>query len=192
MGAFLLVVLSLASSAAAETRQSGKLSSIAIENFGPVNDRYYRGAQPKGHDYADLAVLGIKTVIDLTADGDPREAGLVQQAGMTFHRIPMTTHDEPSPEAVSQFLSLVNNPANQPVYVHCQGGQHRTGAMTAVYRMTDDGWTADRAFTEMETYGFGPSFLHATLKDFVYTYYRGIDHQHDKPLLTAGRTDATK
>src|SRR5439155_15865092 len=111
-----------------------------------------------GHDYADLAAAGVKTVIDLTgtSDADQREGGMVQAAGMKFVRIPMTTHDAPAPEAVAQFLKLVNDPANQPVYVHCQGGHHRTGVMTAVYRMTEDGWNADRAYHEMQQYGFGP------------------------------------
>ena len=31
------------------------LDNVRIENFGRVNDRYYRGAQPKGRDFADLA-----------------------------------------------------------------------------------------------------------------------------------------
>ena len=43
-------------------------SHIRIDNFGRVSDRYYRGAQPMGHDYVDLAALGVKTVINLTSD----------------------------------------------------------------------------------------------------------------------------
>jgi tyrosine-protein phosphatase SIW14 len=56
------------------------------------------------------------------------------------------------------------------VYVHCQGGKHRTGAMTAVYRITHDGWTADRAYAEMQHYKFGPALFHPALKNFVFTY----------------------
>ncbi len=33
---------------------SGALSNIRIDNFGRVASTYYRGAQPRGHDYADL------------------------------------------------------------------------------------------------------------------------------------------
>ena len=44
------------------------LSKIRIDNFGQVNANYYRGAQPKDDDYADLAALGIKTLINLTSD----------------------------------------------------------------------------------------------------------------------------
>ncbi|HZL94875.1 MAG TPA: hypothetical protein VFB99_14560 [Vicinamibacterales bacterium] len=68
-------------------------------------------------------------------------------------------------------LQLVNNPANQPVYVHCAGERHRTGVMTAVYRMTHDGWNSDRAFKEMKQYDFGADFLHPEFKRFVFGYH---------------------
>jgi protein tyrosine/serine phosphatase len=64
----------------------------------------------------------------------------------------------------------VNDPASQPVYVHCVGGKHRTGVMTAAYRMTHDGWTSDKAFTEMKQYKFGMDMLHPEFKRFVYNY----------------------
>ena len=156
---------------------SAAFAKVSIENFGQVNDRYYRGAQPEGRDYEDLAALGVRTIIDLTDDGNADEAGLAAGAGMKFFRIPLTTHAQPSAQAVAQFLALVNDAANQPVYVHCQGGRHRTGVMTAVYRMSHDGWTADRAFTEMQNYKFGPVFLHSALRDFVYDYYDRLDRK---------------
>src|SRR5262249_49324783 len=55
-----------------------------------------------------------------------------------------------------------------------QGGRHRTGTMTAVYRMTQDGWTADRAYQEMKQYKFEGFPSHPTLKRFVYDYYTQI------------------
>jgi tyrosine-protein phosphatase SIW14 len=146
------------------------LSSIDIDNFGRVNERYYRGAQPDAGDWADLKALGIRMVIDLQKDGDTGEQGLVEQAGMSFHRIPMTTHEPPAAETLATFLALVNDPANQPVYVHCAGGRHRTGVMTAAYRMTAEGWTADKAFREMKQFKFGADFLHPEFKQFVYAY----------------------
>jgi protein tyrosine/serine phosphatase len=162
-----MLVFALAASAAADAPFAG---SIRIDNFGQVNSRYYRGAQPKGGDYANLAAFGVKTVIDLTKDGDAQEASVVKAAGMAFYRIPMTTHEPPSKDKVARFLEIVNDPANQPVYVHCQGGRHRTGVMTAVYRMTNDRWTADQAFAEMKKYRFGADFLHPEFKQFVYGY----------------------
>jgi protein tyrosine/serine phosphatase len=158
------------STASSATEKIVDLSTITISNFGRINENYYRGAQPRGRDFASLAALGVKTVIDLTKDGNQAEPGLVQAAGMRFFRIPMTTHEPPSPSTIEYFLQLVDDPANQPVYVHCQGGRHRTGIMTAVYRMTVDGWTAARAFAEMKQFRFGADYLHPEFKRFVHEY----------------------
>jgi protein tyrosine/serine phosphatase len=166
--------LSVAAPAGAKTpaaAQAIALPAIGIDNFGQVNAHYYRGAQPQGQDFAALARLGVKMVIDLASEGDVNERANTERAGMQFVRIPMTTSDRPSQEVIDKFLALVNDPANQPVYVHCMGGRHRTGAMTAVYRMTQDGWNADRAFSEMKQYKFGADFLHPALKSFVFDFF---------------------
>src|SRR6188508_3379568 len=101
-------------------------AAITIGNFGQVTPTYFRGEQPEGAEYASLAAFGIKTVIDLQADGPGSERGQVEKAGMQFHRIGMTTHTAPTKAQIAEFLKLVNDPANQPVYVHCAGGKHRT------------------------------------------------------------------
>src|SRR5215470_8380282 len=154
-----MFALSLAIPAAAQTATSSALSRVHIDNFGMVNANYFRGAQPQGRDYADLAAIGVKTVIDLTDDdSEPMEAAMVGRAGMKAIRMPMNTHTPPTSSQIAQFLTFVNDPANQPVYVHCVGGRHRTGVMTAVYRMTQDGWSADQAFQEMKRFKFGADF----------------------------------
>src|SRR5438067_8415090 len=115
------------SPAAAAARAIALPAVVGIDNFGQVNPLYFRGAQPKGRDFDDLAKLGVKLVIDLAAEGDTNERANAERAGMKFVRIPMSTTERPSQAAVDQFLSLVNDQANQPVYVHCMGGRHRTG-----------------------------------------------------------------
>jgi len=174
-------------STALASAADAKAANVRIDNFGRVNDHYFRGAQPEGQDYADLKALGVKTVIDLTggSDASASEPGLVKNLGMNFVRIPMDTHVTPSAETIAHFLSIVDDPANQPVYVHCQGGRHRTGVMTAAYRMTDEGWSADRAFSEMKDYKFGADFLHSEFKDFVYAF-------HPTPVAAVRATPATK
>jgi tyrosine-protein phosphatase SIW14 len=162
------------------------VSQISIENFGKVNEQYYRGAQPTGREFADLKSLGVKLVIDLAREGDKNEASNVEAVGMRFVRIPLSTTDAPPKAAIDEFLRLVNDPANQPVYVHCMGGRHRTGALTAVYRMVQDGWTADQAFSEMKRYRFGADFLHPELKKFVYAYFSGLDKTRAPKVLVAG------
>ena len=186
--AALLVTFSLAVPAAAQNRytdarsNTAAVSTIRIDNFGQINPTYYRGAQPNGRDYADLASLGVKTLINLTSDdADASEKGMAEHAGLKYVQIPMTTHEPPTSAQLAEFLSLVNDPANQPVYVHCVGGRHRTGVMTAAYRMTQDGWSADRAFTEMKQYKFGADFLHSEFKEYVYGYHPNLAHAAAAP-----------
>jgi uncharacterized protein (TIGR01244 family) len=174
----LLVALSLGAPAAAKGAAGAgsatavaDISRIHIDNFGRVDAMYYRGAQPEGHDYADLAALGVKTIINLTSDdAAPDEKAMAEQAGLRYVQIPMTTHDAPTSAQLAEFMKLVDDAASQPVYVHCVGGRHRTGVMTAAYRMTQDGWTADQAFKEMKDYKFGADFLHPEFKKFIYGY----------------------
>jgi protein tyrosine/serine phosphatase len=165
--AALALTLSVALPAAAGSNE--RLANIRIENFGQVSDHYYRGAQPEGRDYADLAALGVRTIIDLQTDGDPNEARLAKAAGLNYYVIPMSTRRAPTADQLAMFFRLVSDPAN-PVYVHCKGGRHRTGVMTAAYRMAFDRWTADRAYDEMKRYDFGPSFLHPEFKSYVYSF----------------------
>jgi protein tyrosine phosphatase (PTP) superfamily phosphohydrolase (DUF442 family) len=177
--AAVLLSLSLVASAQTAVHQPqidvnagvGKLSQIRIENFGRISPNYYRGAQPSDRDYNDLAGLGIKTVVNLTShDAVVGEKTRVEATGMTYFHIPMTTRVVPTPAQIAAFLGIVTAPARQPVYIHCVGGKHRTGVMTAVYRMSQEGWPSDRAFKEMKQYKFGADFLHPEFKQFVYGY----------------------
>jgi protein tyrosine/serine phosphatase len=163
-------VLALAVLAVAQTSSDSRLTNIRIKNFGKVDQNLYRGAQPKGRDYTDLAALGVKTVIDLQQDGESGEQEDVEAAGMRFYRIGLSDSSWPAPDKAEQFLKLVNDPANQPVFIHCHGGRHRAGTMTALYRITHDKWTADQAYAEMKRYEFERGFGHGTLKDYIYDY----------------------
>ena len=132
-----LLLLSLATIGAAQAgpargNQSGgrQPAPIRIDNFGRISPTYYRGAQPQGRDYADLAALGVKTVINLTSyDAMADEQELV--AGGRHEVRGDADDDARDADADScAFLDIVNDPANGPVFVHCVGGKHRTGVMT--------------------------------------------------------------
>ena len=156
----------------ANSKASG--SAVDVENFGQVTDFYYRGAQPKGDEYNQLAAIGVKTIIDLRDDPKDYAKILTEQAGMKYINLPLSDKDYPPPDAASKFLSLVNDKENWPVYVHCAGGRHRTGAMTAVFRMTVQGWDANRAYEEMKDYDFYTRFGHKAMKRYVFDYFRGL------------------
>ena len=171
------VIVALAILTVAQTAQGDKSSKVQIKNFGCVNENFYRGAQPKEQDYADLAAMGVKAIIDLQRDGNTTEQGLVEAQGMKFYRIGMSDKNQPSAEQAELFLKIVNDPANQPVFVHCLGGRHRTGAMSAIYRITHDGWSADQAFLEMKRYDFEYGMGHGSLKRYVFDFYSHIEEK---------------
>jgi len=162
---------------AVPTRPDKNFANVTIKNFGQMDDHFYRGAQPNGQDYADLAAMGVKTIIDLQRDETTPEQALVEAQGMKFYRIPMRDKSQPSAEQADLFLKIVNDPANQPVFVHCAGGRHRTGAMSAIYRMTHDGWSADQAFLEMKRYDFEYGMGHGSLKTYVYAFFTKIEEK---------------
>ena len=169
-GAVIVLALTLAVPAIADSGHSPHLDGIRIANFGRVSETYYRGAQPVGRDFAELAALGIRTVVDLQEYGDPAEPAAARAAGLRYVRIGMNTRVNPTPAQVEQFLSIVNDPDQGPVFVHCAGGHHRTGVMTAVYRMMNDRWTGAQAFAEMKKYGFGADVLHPEFRAFVLAF----------------------
>lgn len=147
-------------------------SQAGIHNFGKVNDNYYRGSQPRGAQLVELKRLGVKTVIDLRKDSEEGSPERARAEGLRYFNIPLTTKRAATDEQAEYFLKLVNDPANWPVYVHCKGGRHRTGEMTAVYRITRDGWTARQAYEEMKRYDFEDSFFYPrSLKKYVFSYY---------------------
>ncbi len=165
----LSVMLAIALWAGAQTKDPAE---IGISNFGRVNPDYYRGSQPDGAGFARLKQLGIRTVIDLQENGDPREPARVRTTGMQYFNIPLSSLRPATEEQTEYFLRLVSDPQNLPVYVHCAGGRHRTGEMTAIYRISHDGWTADKAYQEMKKFDFYSMGGHGSLKEYVYGYYR--------------------
>jgi protein tyrosine/serine phosphatase len=169
-----------------QTTQQADFSDVKIKNFGQMDERFFRGAQPKEKDYQALAALGIKTVIDLRADPEDYEKPVVESLGMRYVNIPMIEKKYPSAEQVEQFLTLVNDPGTGKFYVHCAGGRHRTGVMGAVYRFTHDGWNFDQVYAEMKQYDFYTRWGHGDFKKFVEDYW-----QHMQATGSSGAAAAT-
>jgi protein tyrosine phosphatase (PTP) superfamily phosphohydrolase (DUF442 family) len=185
----LFAVLLLTITAAAQQQpsrdavQSGAPAN-SIKNFGQMDARFYRGAQPKTReDYEALAAMGIKTVIDLRDDPKEYEKPFVESLGMKYVNIPMITKKYPTEEATQAFLKVVGDPETGKFFVHCAGGRHRTGAMGAVYRFHFYNWTFEQVYSEMKQYDFYTSWGHGAFKDFVEDYYKRV--QADKASALA-------
>ena len=168
------IVVAIGSPAFAKKHSDAAFSNIHISNFGKMDDRFYRGAQPDESDYKDLKALGIKTVIDLQDHPTNYERRDVEALGMRYVNIPMSDSSYPKEESINAFLKLVKDPATGVFFAHCAGGRHRTGVMGAVYRFNVNHWTYDQAYAEMQDYDFYTRFGHGDLKTYVQDYAKRV------------------
>lgn len=117
-------------------------------------DGLYRGGQPDAKGFEFLKQKGIKTVINLRTEND--EEAVVKNLGMNYIQIAI---DNPKPwskiseSAITKYFEVVNNPANYPIFFHCRRGADRTGAITAFYRIANQGWDAKKAYNEARNVG---------------------------------------
>jgi protein tyrosine/serine phosphatase len=172
--ATLLMIFSAFAGFAEAKGKESKFSNIKIDNFGQMDDRFYRGSRPKDSDYSALAALGIKTIIDLTDNSREYEQTAVERAGLKYVNIPMEDKSYPSMDQINAFLKVVDDPATGKFFVHCAGGRHRTGVVGAVYRFTYDHWTLDQVMAEMNQYEFGSGVGHGKQKAFVNDYWQQL------------------
>ena len=150
---------------------------VALENFSSFGPGLYRGARPEELGFQDLKKLGIKTVIDLqggdrkdrdfgdiaemievgeTRDWIRFEKKMVESMGMRFVNIPIDSLDAVNNregKGLGKVLSMMNDPQNQPVYIHCEHGADRTGLAVALFRVYFQNWTKQAAHDEMVEHG---------------------------------------
>jgi protein tyrosine/serine phosphatase len=187
--ASLFAVFLLSAAAYAKGSSNPAFPNVHIKNFGQMDARFYRGAEPKGlEDVQALKDIGINTVIDLQEKPEPDERGEVESLGMRYVNIPMVDKAYPKPEWVAQFLKTVDDPATGKFFVHCAGGRHRTGSMGAVYRFEKYGWNYDQVYAEMKQYDFYTSWGHGDFKTFVEDYARQMQARGPRPATAVAST----
>jgi protein tyrosine/serine phosphatase len=179
----------------------GAWASVQITNFSQVSAEIYRGGRPEdAASMADLKAMGIKTVIDLQGGDignstfgwiaglmEPGEAPswiayekkTVEGLGMKFVNVPINSLDEMtsvSGYALGRAIALMNDPKNQPVYVHCEHGIDRTGMLIALYRVYYQNWTRQAAYDEMVEKGhtFMRQLITGDMSTFFWAATKGM------------------
>jgi len=163
----LALTLGLVTVSFAQAELKKDFSNIKIGNFGQMDERFYRGAQPLESDYQSLKDLGVNTVIDLRNDPTEYEKRSVEALGMKYVNIPMSGWKSPKQEDVDAFLALVDKADTGKFFVHCKAGIHRTGVAGAAYRYTKYNWSYDQVFKEMKDYNYSNGLVHGALGSFV-------------------------
>lgn len=132
-----------------------------LPNFACISPVLYRGAQPTRDGFRQLERLGVKTVVNLRSMHDDRP--LLEGTSLRYFRLPTTAWGI-SQWQMRQFLAIVMDPANQPVFVHCQHGSDRTGFVVGGYRLLEQNWDCESVFVELHTFGFHAIWGHIPQK----------------------------
>jgi protein tyrosine/serine phosphatase len=151
---------------ASAARPAERATPIDVSlNLYQIVPGLYRSAQPKQRDVALLNELGIRTIISFRAN-NPDE-GRLDVPQINLVRVPMNTWDIGDDEIISALRAIEKARRDGPVLIHCQHGADRTGVVSAMYRIIEQGWTAEQAVRELRQGGYGFHSIWAHLPRYV-------------------------
>ena len=136
---------SLYSSQRAKVKKLKAPPAADLKNFHEFSRNIYKGAQPTAEGFKKLKKMGIKTIIDILPNHSDEK--LIEGLGFSYFQIPVKLW-KLEDNGVIQYLKIVTNTKNYPVFIHCDDGDEKTGLMVAVYRMYAQNWTTYDATKE--------------------------------------------
>ncbi len=120
-----------------------------------VSDGLYRGPYVNKKRLVELKKLGIKTIVNVRLNPHKDSQKMAKEMGIKWVHIPSGVFIAPREKEWDQFLSIIEDPANKPVYLTCTIGADRTGFYVALYRLAEQHWQRDEAVSELRE-GFSP------------------------------------
>jgi protein tyrosine/serine phosphatase len=159
-----------------------------LGHFFQVDSNLYRGQQPSDKGFEMLKAKGIKTVVNLryTKSAIAHEKEVVEKLGMKYVSIPINCFKLVPQGQVDEWLKTVNDPANQPVFLHCKHGKDRTGSFTGIYRVETQDWKFSQAYKEMKEKGFRTFWLNLTYATYKFAKKNEKDAPAPAELKQAG------
>jgi protein tyrosine phosphatase (PTP) superfamily phosphohydrolase (DUF442 family) len=122
-------------------------------NLYEIAPQLYRSMQPEQTDVPRLQSLGIRTIINFRAFH--RDEEVIQMPGVKFVQIPMKTWWIGNEQIVAALRAIEAARKDGPVLIHCQHGADRTGVVSAMYRIIEQGWSREQASQELRRGDFG-------------------------------------
>ncbi|RMZ92304.1 hypothetical protein DV736_g489, partial [Chaetothyriales sp. CBS 134916] len=146
------------------------------DNFQMIAPGLYRSSYPHSVHFTQLEGLNLRTIVTLVAQDPPMEyAHFLSSNAIAHHHIPILANKDEDvytdADTINKVLSIMLEPRNYPMLVHCNKGRHRTGCVTACFRKVT-GWTTDACLEEYERYSSPKS--RALDKAFIERYDASI------------------
>jgi protein tyrosine/serine phosphatase len=135
-----------------------------VPNLHRITPTLYRSEQPSALGMRNLEKLGIRTVINLRAFSNDDEE--VRGTALHTERTRILTWDIDDHHVI-EVMRMLRKPENGPFLIHCKHGADRTGLMTAMYRILEQGWTPDDALRELTDGGYGYHSIWSNIRRYV-------------------------
>jgi len=166
---------------AAEARPAHWAEPIALEgvpNLHRISPTLYRSEQPSTLGMKNLEKLGVRTVINLRYFNDDDDE--VEGTSLRTERTKILTW-RIGDKHVVEVMNMLKKAENGPFLIHCQHGADRTGLMTAMYRILEQGWAPDDALKELTDGGFG---YHSMWTNII-RYVKSVDVEKLRAAIAA-------
>ena len=98
--------------------------------------REFRHALEQTHTRTVVSLIDDRELNDPAKPQFRQEIAYCREHGIRHVRIPVKLGGWPTSDQIRQFLTLVQDPVNQPVLVHCAQGVRRTGMFMAAYQLS--------------------------------------------------------
>ena len=154
---------------------------VGLPNFGEVTASLFRGGQPGVDGLEALEKMGVSIVVDMRGSKSSHEETAVSRLGMQYVAIPWHC-PFPADPVFARFLKLIQDNPGKKIFVHCRLGDDRTGMAIAVYRMAEEGWSADEALAEMKRFGFTTAH-HAICPTLAFYEKHFPEHLRTNPIF---------
>ena len=106
------------------------INAADIPNFRVVDPNYLRGGQFNQAGMEALLNGGCRSEVDLRGDDRDNQWDPPQWNGLKTFKIDIPDFGVPTFQQADEFVRIVDDPANWPVFVHCKAGVGRTEEMT--------------------------------------------------------------
>jgi len=110
-------------------------------------------AMPWLHEQGFAAVVNLRFSSEEGADIDNSRA-TAEAAGLNYFSMPFNP-EQLNAEYLENFWAVIGDPANQPVYIHCQSAT-RVAVLWMITRVLKDGWDTDAASIEAQVIAAKP------------------------------------
>jgi len=149
-----------------------------IPRFRPVVENVlYRSGQPRCLGLSYIRAKGIKTIVNLrsrSSDGVQEEIDFAKENGMRHYNLEIGTSPKALSKTAKEFMSIMDDPSNLPVLVHCSRGKERSGIMSAVYLINKNRMSNEVALAETFRLGLTPGRM--TKAEYFLLNYNKMDY----------------